>query len=113
MLEAIPESQEDIELAAKNRKRKKANQRKKNLEIIPEELDDIFEQEQQEYNEAFNSISVAKKHENHPVTTNGFFASPAHFSPQPSTSYANTSVTTSVSVKSRNTIGGRNKSRPK
>ena len=111
MLESIPESQEDIELAAKNRKRKKSNQRNKNLEIIPEEVDDIFEQEQQEFNEAFDSISVAKKHENHPVT-NGFFASPAHFSPQPSTSYAN-SVTTSVSVKSRNTIGGRNKSRPK
>ena len=62
----------------KNRKWKKANKQKRrnwNLEIIPEEestFENEFEREHQEGLEAFDAISVAKKHENKPA---GFFRS--------------------------------------
>ena len=108
MLEAIPESQDDAN--AKNRKRKKAVQkRKKGLDIIPEEesSENEFDREHQEALEAFDAISVAKKHNNHPKLSNGYLPTPTNFSPQPSTSYA--SMTTSNFSKSRNTAkGGRN-----
>ena len=88
MLEAIPEFQDDID--AKNRKRKKTSVqkgRKKNLTIIPEEesSENEFDREHQEALEAFDAISVAKKHENNPQLANGF--TNFSLSPQPSTSH--------------------------
>ena len=61
----------------KNRKWKKANtqrRRKWNLEIIPEENEKEYEleREHQECSEAFDAISMSKKHENKPA---GFFRS--------------------------------------
>ena len=97
MLEAIPESTEEAmaSQASKNRKRKKADQSGKgnnrknrnNLEIIPEEdtFEKEFEREHQEALEAFDAISVAKKHENNPQLANGF--TNFSLSPQPSTSH--------------------------
>ena len=98
MLEAIPESTEEAmaSQANKNRKRKKGesgkgNSRKnRNLEIIPEEAESSpfekeFEREHQEALEAFDAISVAKKHENNPQLANGF--TNFSLSPQPSTSH--------------------------
>jgi hypothetical protein len=98
MLEAIPESTEEAMASAsnKNRKRKKAeksgkgNRKNMNLEIIPEEAESSpfekeFEREHQEALEAFDAISVAKKHENNPQLANGF--TNFSLSPQPSTSH--------------------------
>ena len=95
MLEAIPESTEEAmaSQANKNRKRKKGesgkgNSRKnRNLEIIPEEAESSpFEKEfEREHQEAFDAISVAKKHENNPQLANGF--TNFSLSPQPSTSH--------------------------
>ena len=107
--------------ANKNRKRKKGdsgkgNRKNRNLEIIPEEAESSpfekeFEREHQEALEAFDAISVAKKHENNPQLANGF--TNFSLSPQPSTSSyaAVSSKTTSNFTKSRNatTKGGRNK----
>ena len=100
MLEAIPESTEEaMATSNKNRKRKKAesgkgNRKNRNLEIIPEEesstFEKEFEREHQEALEAFDAISVAKKHEssskheNNPQLANGF--TNFSLSPQPSTS---------------------------
>ena len=99
MLEAIPESTEEaMATSNKNRKRKKAESGKgnrknrNNLEIIPEEdtFEKEFEREHQEALEAFDAISVAKKHEssskheNNPQLANGF--TNFSLSPQPSTS---------------------------
>ena len=96
MLEAIPESTEEAmaSQANKNRKRKKGesgkgNRKNRNLEIIPEEAESSsfekeFEREHQEALEAFDAISVAKKHENNPQLANGF--TNFSLSPQPSTS---------------------------
>jgi hypothetical protein len=101
MLEAIPESTEEaMATSNKNRKRKKAesgkgNRKNRNLEIIPEEAESStfekeFEREHQEALEAFDAISVAKKHEssskheNNPQLANGF--TNFSLSPQPSTS---------------------------
>ena len=108
MLEAIPEFQDDID--AKNRKRKKTSVqkgRKKNLTIIPEEesSENEFDREHQEALEAFDAISVAKKHNNpNPKLSNGYLPTPTNFSPQPSTSHA--SMTTSNFSKSRNSQKG-------
>merc|ERR550534_1253676 len=123
MLEAIPESTEEAMASAsqKNRKRKKAEKsgkgksgKNRNLEIIPEEAESSpfekeFEREHQEALEAFDAISVAKKHENNPQLANGF--TNFSLSPQPSTSHSVSSKTTSNFTKSRNatTKGGRNK----
>ena len=114
MLEAIPETQEEA-TANRNRKRKKAAKdlnRKKNLEIIPEEesFENEIERKPLETVEAFDAISVARKHENNPQLANGF--TNFSVSPQPSTSYAAPSMTTTsnyIKSKSATTKGGRNK----